>query len=398
MNDLLEPVLGAERWPPMLGVVGFDGGYKSAVALAIPPEGLVAGEGEFGPGEGIGACCYDDGTCDDISEFDCTSAGGTYQGDGTDCASVTCTGVCCEPGCVDDTTPDGCSLDGGTFQGFGTTCDDDPPPCPETTTGACCIDGECSILSEDDCSSADGRYEGDGTDCDPNPCPPPSPCCISSGFDAFDGSCRKFLTKTIVVSVAVSFPDLPLCPGVPRNSSWDSTTTQTIDPETCELSCECSGSGECNAVGLACAPCNTPLTGDTCGGDINCSGTTGFGGFSGCEVSGNDGCGIGNRFECGGCGGTGSCSTDVASATEQTITCDNVSNPTWHGTRTETLSDECATPPCATGACCDYGDNSCSITTAFDCSCVSCSYAGDDTICPDDCFFSAFADPFFRSN
>ncbi len=101
----------------MLGVVGFDGGYRSAVALAIPPEGLVAGEGEFagGGGEGFGACCYNDGTCDSpITEFDCTSAMGTYQGDGTDCGSVTCTGVCCEPGCVDDTTPDGCSLDGGT--------------------------------------------------------------------------------------------------------------------------------------------------------------------------------------------------------------------------------------------------------------------------------------------
>ncbi len=181
MNDLLEPVLGAERWPPMLGVVGFDGGYKSAVALAIPPEGLVAGEGEFaggGPPEGIGACCYNDGTCDNLTEFDCTSALGTYQGDGTDCASVSCTGVCCEPGCVDDTTPDGCALDGGTFQGFGTTCDDDPPPCP--STGACCVGSDCSITTTEGCA---GTYQGDDTTCDPNPCEATGGCC----FD--DGSC-----------------------------------------------------------------------------------------------------------------------------------------------------------------------------------------------------------------
>ncbi len=182
MNDL--PVLGAERWPPMLGVVGFDGGYKSAVALAIPPEGLVA-EGEEGTGggsEGFGACCYNDGTCDSpITEFDCTSAGGTYLGDGTDCGSVSCTGVCCEPGCVDDTTPDGCELDGGTFQGFGTTCADDPPPCPTIITGACCISDPsgvmCFVETESDCNASGGRYQGDGTTCDPSPCTCDTPPC-----------------------------------------------------------------------------------------------------------------------------------------------------------------------------------------------------------------------------
>ncbi len=202
MTDVLDPILGAERWPPMLGVVGFDGGYKSAVALAIPPEGLVGGEGEFAGGpEGIGACCYNDGTCDDITEFDCTSAGGTYQGDGTDCASVSCTGVCCEPGCVDDTTPDGCALDGGTFQGFGTTCSDDPPYCPEPT-GACCgCCGVCDITSESDCV---GDYQGDGTVCDPNPCT----CSGSCGFfNPDDGMyyLTKIYTNTVDNSACPTF-------------------------------------------------------------------------------------------------------------------------------------------------------------------------------------------------
>ncbi len=120
----------SERWPPILGVVGFDGGYRSAVALAIPPEELLTGEGEFTGGgpERFGACCNADNSCTDgVTQFDCTSLGGIYQGDGTDCASVDCGG---------------------------------------TLTGACCTNGECSILSESDCTDGGGNYLGDGTTCD----------------------------------------------------------------------------------------------------------------------------------------------------------------------------------------------------------------------------------------
>ena len=110
-----------------------------------PPTGGAGGEPI------IGACCYDDGTCDDLTESDCDAAEGTWQGAGTSCDDEgVCVGACCEPDCVDNTTPDGCASDGGTFQGFGTTCD-------------------------------------------PNPCLLP---CNGCGFDAFDGSGRVFLTKT----------------------------------------------------------------------------------------------------------------------------------------------------------------------------------------------------------
>jgi len=37
-----------------------------------------------------GACCMPDGSCTEGSEKDCNTAGGTYQGDGTDCASANC--------------------------------------------------------------------------------------------------------------------------------------------------------------------------------------------------------------------------------------------------------------------------------------------------------------------
>lgn len=118
-------------------------------------------------GGSIGACCYNDGTCDDLTESDCTDAGGNWQGPDTTCADdpPPCAGVCCEAsGCVDDSTPDSCAADGGTWTDFGTTCADDPPPCE----GACCAsDGTCSITTESDCI---GTYQGNGTLCDPNPC------------------------------------------------------------------------------------------------------------------------------------------------------------------------------------------------------------------------------------
>lgn len=143
------------RWPPVVGVTGFDGGYKPAISLAIRPlESKAEEEGEIGgPEFELGACCYNDGTCDDLTEFDCRSAGGYFQGAGTSCDDDPnpCVGACCEPACVENTTPDGCAGDGGTFQGFGTTCDPDPCPLPP---------------------------------------------CNGCGFAAFDGSGRMFLTQT----------------------------------------------------------------------------------------------------------------------------------------------------------------------------------------------------------
>ncbi len=60
----------------------------------------------------------------------------------------------------------------------------------------------------------------------------------------------------------------------------------------------------------------------------------------------------------------------------------------------EYQGDSCSDDPCAdvtctpkTGACCNYDDNTCTITTEADCTCPACSWAGPDTICPDDCFF-----------
>jgi hypothetical protein len=75
-----------------------------------------------------GACCYIDGTCTEGSPADCSNAGGTYSGDGIDCASANCPqpseGACCITNldCLDSLFPADCDDFGGTYMGAGTDC------------------------------------------------------------------------------------------------------------------------------------------------------------------------------------------------------------------------------------------------------------------------------------
>ncbi len=127
-----------------------------------------------------GACCASDGGCTVGTAGDCADAGGTYQGDGTNCDDTDCsqppTGACC----VDETctveTADDCTNAGGAYQGDGTGCDPNPCDLPDPT-GACCDGDTCTVETEADCG---GDYQGDGTDCDPDPCaaPPTGACCV----------------------------------------------------------------------------------------------------------------------------------------------------------------------------------------------------------------------------
>jgi hypothetical protein len=124
------------------------------------------------PSGGTGACCFADGSCFVTSSTDCAGAGGAYQGSGTTCSPNPCpqpTGACCfVDGTCAAATALNCSAAGGAYQGNGTTCA--PNPCPQPT-GACCFSGgTCSMLSAANCAASGGTYQGDGTTCSPNPC------------------------------------------------------------------------------------------------------------------------------------------------------------------------------------------------------------------------------------
>jgi spore coat protein A len=80
----------------------------------------------FTPPAGTGACCFADGNCSVLSMIDCTTAGGTYQGDGISCTPNPCPqpdGACCfdDASCI-DTDEATCLSMGGNFQGPGSTC------------------------------------------------------------------------------------------------------------------------------------------------------------------------------------------------------------------------------------------------------------------------------------
>ncbi len=117
-----------------------------------------------------GACCTPDFTCiDDINVEDCESLGGIYQGDGSNCATVTCTaptGACCTPEltCIDDINAVDCESSGGIYQGDGSNCATVTCTAP---TGACCTPELTCIddVTNAYCQSQGGSYQGDGSNC-----------------------------------------------------------------------------------------------------------------------------------------------------------------------------------------------------------------------------------------
>jgi hypothetical protein len=73
------------------------------------------------------ACCFDDGSCVEAEPVACAAAGGTSQGVGSDCSSVTCADLrlqaCCfADGSCSDLSVGDCQAAGGAPQGVGTSC------------------------------------------------------------------------------------------------------------------------------------------------------------------------------------------------------------------------------------------------------------------------------------
>ncbi len=76
---------------------------------------------------GFGACCLPTGACQEMSQGNCITAGGNYQGDGSLCQFVTCTapnGSCCIPslGSCASLTQSLCGQLQGVWGGAGTVC------------------------------------------------------------------------------------------------------------------------------------------------------------------------------------------------------------------------------------------------------------------------------------
>jgi hypothetical protein len=125
-----------------------------------------------------GACCIPGGNCQVLTQAVCTSQGGVYSGDNSDCTAASCTGACCFGGsCLNFTSAD-CATAGGSFQGIGTACIGGA--CP---SGACCFaDGTCATLTSAVCTAQGGTFRGANTSCATANCPqPPGACCLAGG-------------------------------------------------------------------------------------------------------------------------------------------------------------------------------------------------------------------------
>jgi hypothetical protein len=102
-----------------------------------------------------GACCLGDGTCSEGTAADCNAQGGTYMGDDTLCADVSCVGACCySDGTCSDGSADGCVANGGQFQGLGTDCAN--TFCPVLGENDLCVDA----IHLDVPSTVSGTTEG----------------------------------------------------------------------------------------------------------------------------------------------------------------------------------------------------------------------------------------------
>ena len=144
----VNPALGVIVQPGAIFVPGvvevIPGDQNSQVQLpfaGIDPLGGVLHTVCAPKGLAPGACCFDNGTCQDVAD------------------EATCIAL------------------GGTFQGHRTSCT--PNPCPQPTGACCFVGGTCTVETLSDCNTLGGSYQGDGSNCSPNNCPAPSPADIT---------------------------------------------------------------------------------------------------------------------------------------------------------------------------------------------------------------------------
>jgi hypothetical protein len=114
-----------------------------------------------------GACCFGDGTCTFVQQGACTTAGGVWSGASITCAAANCPqpGACCfASGSCSFLLESACTAQGGTFSGVGVTCA--AANCPQPPTGACCLpDSTCVIVWQGGCTAQGGVYAGNNSTC-----------------------------------------------------------------------------------------------------------------------------------------------------------------------------------------------------------------------------------------
>jgi hypothetical protein len=194
-------------------------------------------------------------SCSNLIEISCTTQGGSFQGIGATCSSVT--GACCfDTGCVRYSLETDCDQAGGRFKGLGSNC--------SSCLGACCVYGDRCTDVFQACGCTEflgGVFQGDGTRCtDPTiTCPNPTGACCPSPL-LFPSGPVPTPTKAILPLVAAvqtgietscSFTDtgLPCCEGFTEFTCYLLSSEYHGDDSRCtEAACfapPCPAPGDC---------------------------------------------------------------------------------------------------------------------------------------------------------
>ncbi len=146
-------------------------------------------------GDQVGACCQDDGTCNDTNEGDCPAGIGEWKGPGTSCDDPgicdegEATGACCDPAtgdCTDAQTPQQCEFNNGVYRGDGSICTKGLCP-PPGLVGGCCWQGGCINLTPVQCDPAKLPGANWGfAQCDEGT---QFSCCFGNTCQALDATC-----------------------------------------------------------------------------------------------------------------------------------------------------------------------------------------------------------------
>lgn len=174
----------------------------------------------------FGACCNPAGAClDNVDNVTCGQLGpdATFF-EGQLCADVTCpgpTGACCAFGtCLSGQTLLQCDVNGGTYLGDGTDCANSP-----CVPGACCMpDGSCNELIESLCTAGGGSFQGAGTQCAGVSCPQPGGACC------FGEVCVDNQQQSTCEVTGVWLGPDTTCAGAPCSTGCPTATILSSDP------------------------------------------------------------------------------------------------------------------------------------------------------------------------
>ncbi len=113
-------------------------------------------------------CCFEATSgCVSMSYGNCVAAGGVPGPVGQSCTGFVCfpEGACCLPdgSCGGAMSPSECAALGGVYQGNNSSCVG--TDCPDPVGAACFPNGFCLVLSEADATAAGASWQGAGTTC-----------------------------------------------------------------------------------------------------------------------------------------------------------------------------------------------------------------------------------------